>query len=86
MDGQWNMAARLSNHKYSFTRTISVPVSVAVSVKFTLKDRIGSDPNLSVKQSFTIGTMMDFDGDGHRHGGGKCKRALEVGGRLMKGP
>ena len=80
------MDARLSNHKYSFTRTISVPVSVAVTVKFTLKNRMGSESNLPVKQSFTIGTMMDFDGDGHRHGDCMCKWALEVGGRLMKEP
>ena len=52
-----------------FTRTVSVPVSVTVTVKFTLTDRMGSELNLSAKRSITIGTLLNFDGDsdGHRH-------------------
>ena len=31
-------------------------------------ERMGSKLNLSVKQSVTIGTMINFDGDGEGHG------------------
>ena len=34
-------------------------VYISVPVKFTLTDRLGSQPNLSVKWSVTIGTMTD---------------------------
>ena len=39
-------------------------------------ERMGSVPNLPIKQSISIGTMLNFDGDGHRHGDGKCKQAF----------
>ena len=41
-------------------------------------DRMGSEPNLSVKQSVTIGTLILFDSDfdGHGHGDGTCKQDL----------
>ena len=40
-----------------------------------LVDRMGSRPILSVKWSSTIGTMLNFDRDGDRHGhrDGTCK-------------
>ena len=43
-------------------------------VKFTLMDRMDSEPNLSIKRSVTIGTMINFDGDrdGHGDGDGMC--------------
>ena len=43
-------------------------------------DRLGSKPNLSVKQSVSIGTMLNLDGDGHGHGNGDgtCKQALNL--------
>ena len=34
-------------------------VHISVPVKFTLTDRMGSEPNLSLKWSVTIGTMTD---------------------------
>ena len=39
-------------------------------------DRMGSEPNLSVKRSVSIGTMLNFDGDGHGDGDGTCKQAF----------
>ena len=61
-----------------FTRTVSVPVSITASVKFTLMDRMSSKPNGSVKRSITIDSMInsDEDFDGHGHGDGTCKQAL----------
>ena len=47
---------------------ISVPISVTVTVKFTLTDRMGSEPNLSIKWSMTIGTMVNFDSDSEGYG------------------
>ena len=43
-------------------------------VKFTLMDRMDSEPNLSIKRSITIDTMLNFDGDsdGHGDGDGMC--------------
>ena len=42
-----------------------------------LMDRIGSVPILPIKQTVTIGIMLNFDGDGDRHGDGDgtCKQA-----------
>ena len=40
-------------------------VSITATVKFTLTDRIGSEPNLSIKWSIIIDTMLNFDGQGH---------------------
>ena len=37
-----------------------------------LKDRMGYEPNLSIKWSITIGTILNFDRDGD----GMCKQAL----------
>ena len=53
-------------------------VSIPVSVKFTGTDRMDSEPNLSVKRSITIGTMVNFDGefDGHGHGDGTCEQTF----------
>ena len=48
-----------------FTCTFSIPVSVTVTVKFTLTDGMGTEPNLSAKWSVTIGQMINFDGHGH---------------------
>ena len=50
-------------------------VSVPVFVKFTLT---GFAPNLSVKQSVTIDTIINFDGDGYGHGNSMCKRVLTL--------
>ena len=36
--------------------------------------KMGSEPNLSVKRSFSIDTMVNFDGDGNRHGDGDGNR------------
>ena len=43
-------------------------------------DRMGSVPILPVKWTVTIGTMLNFDGDGdgHRDGDGTCKQTLKV--------
>ena len=48
------------DRKGPFTHTVSVPVSVTVTVKFTLTDIMGSKHNLSVKGSVTIRTMEFF--------------------------
>ena len=53
-----------SNTSGPFTRT----VSVTITVKFTMTDKMGSELILSVKQSVTIGTMINFDGYGDGHG------------------
>ena len=50
-----------------FTRTVSVSITIIVTVKFTLTDRMSFRPIVSVKLSVTIGTMLNFDGDGHGH-------------------
>ena len=41
-------------------------------------ERKGSVPNVPIKRSFSIGTMLNFDGDGHEHGDGDgtCKQTL----------
>ena len=41
---------------------------------------MGTEPILSIKQSASIDTMMNFDvdGDGHGHGDSMCKQALRV--------
>ena len=43
-----------------------------------LWERMGSEPNLSIKQSISIGTMLNFDSDTHGHGDsdGTCKQTL----------
>ena len=43
-----------------------------------LTKRIDSEPNLSIKRSVSIGTMLNFDrgDDGHGDGGGTCKQAF----------
>ena len=63
----------------SFTRTVSFLISITVN--FTLTDRMDSEPNLSVKRSVTIDTMINFDSDGDGDGPGDftCKRAFRVG-------
>ena len=40
-----------------------------------LMDRLGTEPNLSIKLSVSIVTMLNFDGDGdgHGNGDGTCK-------------
>ena len=40
---------------------------------------MGSKPNLSVKQSTTIDTILNFDSDfdGNGHGDSTCKKALK---------
>ena len=45
-----------------------------------LTDRLGSEPILSVKQSISISTIINFDVDGHGHGDGNgmCKQTLIV--------
>ena len=45
-------------------------VSVSASVKFTLTDRMRSEPHLSVKRSVNNVAMINFDGDGEGHGQG----------------
>ena len=37
---------------------------------------MGSEPNVSVKRSVSIGTMLNFDGDTDGHGDGMCKQTL----------
>ena len=63
--------------KGPFTCTISVPISVTVTVKFTLTGGIGSEPNLSIKWPMTIGTVVNFDSEneGYGHRDGTCKWA-----------
>ena len=44
-------------------------------------ERMGSVLNMPIRQTVTIGTMVNFDrdgdGDGHGHGDGTCKQALK---------
>ena len=40
------------------------------------KERMRPVPNLPVKWSISIGTILNFDGDGHDDGDGTCKQAL----------
>ena len=42
-----------------------------------LTERMGSLPNLPIKRSVSIRTMLNFDGDGHGHGHGDntCKQS-----------
>ena len=56
-------------------------------------DRMGSEPTVSVKWSVSIGTMINFDGDGRGHsdGYGTCKQVYNQGshrsgksGKLLK--
>ena len=58
-----------SRSKCSITPMVIVP----------LTGRMGSVPILSVKQSVSIGTMINFDSDGDGHGDrdGTCKQALK---------
>ena len=39
-------------------------------------DRLGSEPNLSLKRSVSVGTMLNFDSDAHSDGDGTCKQLL----------
>ena len=39
-------------------------------VKLTLTDRMGFEPNLSIKWSVAIDTMINFDSDSDGHGYG----------------
>ena len=65
-------------------RNVHFDASVNEALKFTtvwmvmdhLMDRLGSEPILSIKQSVSISTMVNFDGDGHGNGDGMCKRAV----------
>ena len=51
-----------------------------------LMDRLSSEPILSVKQSVTIHTMLNFDGDFDRHGHGDdmCKQTLKHTQRFVR--
>ena len=55
-----------------------VTESFGVNRAYTLMDRMGSEPNLSVKRSVTIGTMISFDGDSDGDGDGTCKRPFNI--------
>ena len=41
-------------------------------------DRLSSIPILPIKQSVSIDTMINFDGNGDGHGDGTCKQALTI--------
>ena len=45
-----------------------------------LMGRMDTEPILSVKRSFSIDTMVNFDGDGDRHGDrdSMCKQAFTI--------
>ena len=45
-----------------------------------LTGRMGTEPILSIKRSISIDAMINFDGDGDRHGDGDgtCKQALSI--------
>ena len=45
-----------------------------VTVRLTV--RMDCEPNLSIKQSISSDTMVNFDGDGDGHGDGKYEQAL----------
>ena len=49
---------------------------VSVTFKFTLTGGMGSEPSLSVKQSITIDTMVNFDSDRRGHRDSTCKWAF----------
>ena len=63
---------------------MSVAVSRQIYIVWMVIDclmqRMGSEPNLPVKRSVPIGTMLNFDSDGHRHGDGDgtCKQAFKI--------
>ena len=42
-----------------------------------LMERMGSEPNLSVRQPVTIGTMLKLNGDENGNGNGMCKQAFK---------
>ena len=68
------------------TMSITVTLSISVSVKFYvmwkvmdhLTERMRSVPNLPVKWSIFIDTMLKFDIDGHADGDGTCKQVFTV--------
>ena len=43
-----------------------------------LTERMGSVPDLPIKQSDSIGTMLNFDEDGQGYDDGTCKPALRT--------
>ena len=45
-----------------------------------LIEKMGSAPNLSVKWTISIDTMLNYDGDQHGHGDGDgtCKQAFRL--------
>ena len=43
-----------------------------------LTDRLGSKANLPVRQSGSIGTMLNCDGDGDGDGDGTCKQTFNI--------
>ena len=49
-------------------------------VTVRLTGRKGTEPILSIKQSISIDTMINFDGDGDGHGDGDgtCKQAFRI--------
>ena len=46
------------------------PCLSQISIVCMMTIRMGSEPILSVKQSVSIGTIINFDGDAHAHGNG----------------
>ena len=48
-------------------------------VMVRLTSRMGTEPILSIKRSISIDTMINFDGDGERHGDedGTCKQEFK---------
>ena len=57
---------------------------VVLMVTDHLTERIGSVPNLPFKQSVSIDTMLNFDGD--EHGEGTCKQAFMQNIKWIQGP
>ena len=64
-----SLGPSLSQSKYNIVPMVTV----------RLMGRMCMEPILSIKQSVSIDTMINFDGDGDRHrdGDGMCKQALK---------
>ena len=50
--------------------------NIVPMVSVRLRDRMGTEPIVSVKWTVTIGTTLNFDGDGHGDRDGTCKQTF----------
>ena len=81
--GTGTVRVRVCLHVPSPSPSLSLSLSkfnIVPTVMVHLMDRMGTEPNLSIKRSISIDTMINFDSDrdGHGDGDGTCKQALKV--------